>query len=105
MRTMACLRRPVARVAFWASVTTATCWSSVCFFEVLLCPTGPTRLPDHGRPEFCVRTGLLCDLVDLVGHRLLRLVRVRRARVDLQFAGHLPAETGVGQHALDRLLD
>src|SRR5512135_772333 len=48
---------------------------------------------------------LLRDLADLVGLRLLRLVRVLRPGVDLELAQHLPAERGVRQHALDRLLD
>src|SRR3984957_16156494 len=48
---------------------------------------------------------LLRDLPDLVRLRLLRLVRVRRTRIDLQLAQRLTAEGVLGEHPLDRLLD
>ena len=48
---------------------------------------------------------LLRDLGDLERHRLLRLVRVLGAGVDLELRELLTAELVVGQHALDGLLD
>src|SRR6516164_162370 len=48
---------------------------------------------------------LLGNLRDLVRLRLLRLVRVGRARVHLELAQRLAAERVLRQHAADRLLD
>src|ERR1700733_6454349 len=48
---------------------------------------------------------LLGNLPDLVRLRLLRLMRVRRARVDLELAERLTAEGVLGKHPLDRLLN
>src|SRR3954451_7123139 len=47
---------------------------------------------------------LLRNLPDLVRLRLLGLVRVIRARVDLELAQRLTAERVLRQHALDGLL-
>src|SRR4051812_18636583 len=48
---------------------------------------------------------LLGNLPDLVWLRLLRLVRVRWARVNLELAERLATEGVLGEHPLDRLLD
>src|SRR6516165_5869738 len=48
---------------------------------------------------------LLGNLPDLVRLRLLRLMRVCRARVDLELAQRLTAKRVLGEHPLDRLLD
>src|ERR1700733_12390489 len=47
----------------------------------------------------------LLDLRDLEWDRLLRLVRVLRAGVDLELAQHLPAQRVLREHAPDGLLD
>src|SRR5690606_30469461 len=58
----------------------------------------------HGSPLTLLARRLLGDLGDLVGHRLLRLVRVLGTGVDLQLLRHLPAEGVLRKHAPDRLL-
>src|SRR5690348_12359209 len=73
--------------------------------------SGAVSVPVRGWSLTCVLRlagvgpALLRDLVDLVGHRLLRLVRVVRAGVDLQLGQRLAAERVVRQHAADRPLD
>src|SRR2546421_9686539 len=90
-RATASFRRPVARD------------SSATAIDSPLLLVGVVRA---GTTAGCRRLeGRLGALVDRQWLRLLRLVGVRRALVDLQLAGHGAPEAVVRQHAPDGLLD
>src|SRR5687768_3221290 len=100
-RAMACLRRPTA----WPPMLTtrgalgaSAAGGSVEKLSGASMESAIFAMSDSPR-------ALLGDLVERVGGRLLRRVRVLRACVDLQLLDLGAAERVLRQHAADRLLD